>query len=311
MRKTFVKTLLELCNAHEELMLVTADLGYAVFEQFYASKPKSYLNVGVAEADMIGVSAGLATCGRRPIAYSITPFISIRCLEQVRVDVCYHNLPIMLVGTGAGLCYGTLGPTHHGTEDLSLMRSLPNMTVTAPADKWELEHLFKQGFELSAPFYMRIGRAVEPEVHTGQKKPQIKLGKGAVVREEGSDFAIIATGNAVYSGLQALQKLSGAGHKGKLISMHTIKPLDTELVGKLGNSMPLFTLEEHSIVGGLGSAVAEFLADAGIRPDSFARIALPDAFQKKVGSHDFLRWQSGIDADSVAAKIKAKLEGKK
>ena len=137
MRKTLVDTLSKAALSDSQLVLLTADLGYSVFEGFAKEHPAQFVNTGIAEADMIGISAGLALCGKRPVAYSIAPFITIRCLEQVRVDVCYHNLPIVLIGSGAGLCYGTLGPTHHGTEDLALMRAMPNMTVLAPCDPHE------------------------------------------------------------------------------------------------------------------------------------------------------------------------------
>ena len=301
MRKTFVKTLLELGESHPELMVVTADLGYSVFEPFMAKMPSQYLNVGIAEADMIGISAGLATCGKRPIAYSITPFISIRALEQVRMDVCYHELPVLLIGTGAGLCYGTLGPTHHGTEDIALMRAMPNMTVLAPCDPYELEHLLRQAFEAKKPAYMRIGRSVEPAVY-GEKKPKIRIGKGSLVAEYGNDFAIIACGNMVWTGLQALELLKKQGLNGTLVSMHTIKPLDSELVLHLAGQMPLVSLEEHTLIGGLGSAIAELLADSQA-PQKLLRIGLPDAFQKKVGTHDYLRKVNGLDPEPVGKRI--------
>ncbi len=303
MRKMFVKTLLELCEANPQLMVVTADLGYSVFEQFIQAKPRNYLNVGVAEADMIGISAGLALSGKQPIAYSITPFATARCLEQIRMDICYHELPVIIVGTGAGLSYGTLGPTHHGTEDLALMRALPNMTVTAPCDSHELSQVFRQLFESKKPGYMRIGRSHEPEVYTSGDKPLVALGKGSIVSDFGNEFAIISCGNLVSAGLQAAESLKANGVKGKLVSMHTIKPLDGKLITELGAKMPIITLEEHSLIGGLGSAVAECLMDSGVSPPAFRRLALPDSFQKKIGTQEFLRKANGIDAQSVEKEI--------
>ncbi|OIO22702.1 hypothetical protein COT30_03440 [Candidatus Micrarchaeota archaeon CG08_land_8_20_14_0_20_49_17] len=303
MRKMFVKTLLELSEANPQLMVVTADLGYSVFEQFIQAKPQNYLNVGVAEADMIGISAGLALSGKHPIAYSITPFATARCLEQIRMDICYHELPVIIVGTGAGLSYGTLGPTHHGTEDLALMRALPNMTVTAPCDSLELSQVFRQLFKSKKPGYMRIGRSNEPEVYTTGEKPRVALGKGVVAADFGNEFAIISCGNLVSTGLQVAESLRAKGIKGKLVSMHTIKPLDGKLVTELGAKMPIITLEEHSIIGGLGSAVAECLMDSGVSPPAFRRLALPDSFQKKIGTQEFLRKANGIDAQSVEKEI--------
>ena len=302
MRKTLVKTIFSLLEKDPGVVLVTADLGYSVFEPIIDKKLGNFVNVGIAEANMIGVCAGLALCGKRPIAYSITPFITIRDLEQVRVDVCYHNLPVILVGAGAGLCYGSLGPTHHGTEDLALMRAMPNIAVLAPCDPHELEALLLQAYSRAGPAYIRIGRATEPEVYTGDKKPEIALGKGVVVKEYGKDFALIACGNMVHTGMQALEALKKRGKKGTLVSMHTIKPLDSQLVARLASGMPLVTLEEHTIIGGLGSAVSECLTDSG-KCQKLLRIALPDSFQKKVGTHDFLRKASGIDPESVQRRI--------
>lgn len=302
MRKTLVKTIFSLLEKDPGVMLVTADLGYSVFEPIVQQKPENFLNVGIAEANMIGISAGLALCGKRPIAYSITPFITIRDLEQVRVDVCYHNQPVILVGAGAGLCYGTLGPTHHGTEDIALMRAMPNMAVLAPCDPHELEALLLQAYSRAGPAYIRIGRATEPAVYTEEKKPEVKLGKGIVVREYGKDFALIACGNMVWVGLQAVECLKQQGIRGTLVSMHTVKPIDSELIASLALQSPIATLEEHTIMGGLGSTVSECLTDS-LSSQKLLRIALPDAFQKKVGTHDFLRKQNGIDPDSVARRI--------
>jgi len=310
MRKTLVRTIFSLLEKDPGVVLVTADLGYSVFEPLAAQKPGNIINVGIAEANMIGVSSGLALCGKRPIAYSITPFIAIRDLEQVRVDVCYHNQPVIMVGAGAGLCYGSLGPTHHGTEDIALMRAMPNIAVLAPCDPHELEALLLQAYSRAGPAYIRIGRATEPAVYTDEKKPAVQLGKGIVVKEYGQGFALIACGNMVHVGLQALEKLHQQGIDGKLVSMHTIKPLDAALVASLAATSPIATLEEHTIIGGLGSAVAESLADQGIRAP-LLRIAIPDTFQKKVGTHDFLRKQNRIDPDSVASRISELIKGKK
>jgi transketolase len=309
MRKAFVKALLEEAEGNPNLMVLTADLGYSVFEDFAKKHKDRFVNMGIAEANMVGVAAGLAMCGKLPVAYSITPFITARPLEQVRVDVCYHNLPVLLVGTGAGLYYGTLGPTHHGTEDLALMRAMPNMTVLAPCGPYELGALVKQALRLGAPAYIRIGGSAEPEAHEGEKKPGIAIGKGAKVEELGGDFAILACDSAVFPALQALRSLSGLGKKGLLYSMHTIKPLDKKLVLSLGQEMPIFTIEEHSVVGGLGSAVLECLSDAGKTRHRVFRIALPDAFQKQVGTRDYLRKANGLDSESIKNRILESLKG--
>lgn len=303
MRKTLVNALLSISAKDPELMVVTADLGYSVFEPFIAARPKNYLNVGIAEQNMVGVCAGLALSGKRPIAYSITPFITLRVLEQIKLDVCYHNLPVILIGSGAGLCYGSLGPTHHGSDDLAHMRAIPNMNVIAPADPVELGQLFEQAYGLGKPLYMRIGRSTEPAVHSPDNPPKIKFGESTLVKDFGSDFALLACGNMVWVGLQALERLNSKGIKGRLYSVHTIKPIDSKLLDRLGGNIPVITLEEHTIVGGLGTSVAEYFMDNGIRPAKFKRIAIPDVFQKKVGSHEFLRKLNGISIDGVESAI--------
>ncbi|PIT83933.1 1-deoxy-D-xylulose-5-phosphate synthase [Candidatus Micrarchaeota archaeon CG10_big_fil_rev_8_21_14_0_10_45_29] len=305
MRKTFVEKLLLYAKKYPSLMVVTGDLGYSVFEPFMQKFPEKFINAGIAEQNMMGMSAGLALSGKIVFAYSITPFATVRPLEQIRVDICYHNLPVRIIGTGAGLSYGTLGPTHHGTEDLALMRAMPNMAVCAPADKYELAKIMDASMKMKTPLYIRIGRSQEPDVHSFP--PPLKIGKGLEVYSKGGDFAIISCGNMVHTALQAAAILFKEGKKGKVISMHTIKPLDSALVLSLAKKMPLFTLEEHSIIGGLGSAVAETLADAGVCPPVFERFALPDAFQKAVGKHEFLRMKNGLTPEAVAKKIIKKL----
>jgi transketolase len=307
MRKAFVSSLLSLAQEKPELVLLTGDLGYSVFEPFMQKHPSQYINAGIAEADMVGMSAGLALCGKRPIAYSITPFITMRPYEQVRLDVCYHNLPVLLVASGAGLAYGTLGPTHHGTEDIAAMRALPNMTVLAPCSPHELSGLMPQAMALRSPCYMRIGRGTEPEAYPEGSKPKVALGKAQQVASLGSDFAMFACGNIMKNALDALSLLQKQGLNGSLYSMHTVKPLDSGLVLSLAKKMPVFTVEEHSIVGGLGSAVAECLSDAGVHPAGFARIALPDSFQKKIGGQDFLRGQCGLLPPQIASTISSAL----
>lgn len=309
MRKTFVGKLLSLADRHPELMVATGDLGYAVFEPFIAKFPDQYINCGVAEQDLMGMSAGLAMEGKTVFAYSITPFATIRPLEQIRMDICYHKLPVRVVGSGAGLSYGTLGPSHHGTEDLALMRAMPNMVVSAPADRHELAVLMELALTYKGPMYLRIGRSSEPDVHAFE--PKLEIGKGIIVSDAGPDFALISCGNMVWTALEAAKRLQAMGKKGIVISMPFVKPLDEKMVLDFGGRMPVFTLEEHSIIGGLGSAVAEALMDGDVRPPAFERIALPDDFQHKVGKHDFLRRVNGLTPEAVAKKIESKLGARK
>ena len=308
MRQTLVSKLMEFAERDPQMMVVSGDLGYSVFEPFMAKRPDQFINVGIAEQNMIGLSAGLALSGKNVFAYSITPFASVRPLEQIRMDVCYHRLPVRIIGTGAGLSYGTLGPSHHGTEDLALMRAMPNMMVCAPADKHELAAIMDLAVKHDGPMYIRIGRASEPDVHA--KPPALSPGQGAMVFDEGDDFAILACGNMVFESIQAARKLAEGPHaqRGKVVSMPFVKPLDEKLVLKLAAGMPIFTAEEHSRIGGLGSAVAEALADGGVRAPAFKRFALPDAFQKRVGTHAYLRALNGLDATSLSKHIRRCIE---
>jgi len=308
MRKALVETLIGVASKDPTLFVLSADLGYGVFEQFSKEHPGRFINTGIAEADMIGVAAGLALSGKKAVAYSIATFATARCLEQVRLDACYHNLPITIIGTGAGLCYGTLGPTHHGTEDIALMRATPNMAVLAPCDRHELAALLLLAIKQGTPAYIRIGRSTEPDVYS--TRPDVQIGKGSEVKSFGDDFALLACGNMASTGLECISRLEKKGFSGKLISMHTIKPLDSNLVSSLAGKMPIITLEEHSIIGGLGSAVAECISDSGVGRARLLRIAIPDSFQKKVGSHAYLRAQSGLDIDSVEKAVLGFLGGK-
>jgi len=306
MRQTFVQKLMDLASKNSNLMIITGDLGYSVFEPIMQKYPNNFLNVGIAEQNMIGIAAGMALSKKRVYVYSITPFSTARPLDQIRMDVCYHNLPVTIIGTGAGLSYGTLGPSHHGTEDLALMRALPNMVVCAPADKFEFSKLMDISSNSKSPMYMRIGRSKEPDVYMAV--PNLKIGKALSVFDEGNDFAILACGNMVHNSIKSAKLLGEKGKKGKVYSMHTLKPIDEKLIISLAKKMPIFTCEEHSIIGGLASAVSETLAKNSLCPKKYHNFALPDAFQKKIGSHDFLRLQNGLDVNSIANKILKKLD---
>lgn len=298
MRPTFARTLTELAEQDARVALVIGDVGFGVIEGFAARFPERFLNVGVAEANLAGVSAGLALAGARPFMYSIANFPTLRCLEQIRNDICYNGAPVVIVGVGGGLAYGSLGATHHATEDLAVMRALPGMTVVAPADPIETELATRAALALGAPLYLRLGRSGDPSVH--ETRPRFTLGRAIVVRE-GTDLTLLATGAIVRSALDAAALLAGAGVSTRVVSVHTVKPLDADAVRQAVEVTPaLMTVEEHSIVGGLGSAVAEVLADGGLRPRTFARLGLPDAFGHRIGGRDHLLAHAGLDAPGIA-----------
>ena len=301
MRPTFARTLVELAEADDRICLVIGDVGFGVIEPFARRFPDRFLNVGVAEANLAGVSAGLALAGARPFMYSIANFPTLRCLEQIRNDICYNRAPVVIVGVGGGLAYGSLGATHHATEDLAVMRSLPGMTVVAPADPIETELATRAAAALGAPVYLRIGRSGDPAVHASA--PPFAIGRANVVRE-GADLTIIATGAIVHEALEGARLLEGSGISARVLSMHTVKPIDRAAIARaVRETGAVVTVEEHSIVGGLGSAVAEIVADDDLHPRAFRRLGLPDAFAHAIGSRDHLLRTAGLDARGIAASV--------
>lgn len=293
MRREFADELGKLAIQDPRIVLLSGDIGNNLFGPFKQGAPGRFYNCGVAEANMTGVAAGLAMCGLRPVTYTITPFNTTRCLEQIRDDIAYHNLPVLIIGTGSGLSYAPLGCTHHSCEDLSFLRSIPNMTVLAPADAWEVRSLLHEVFKKEGPTYMRIGKTGEPLIHTSM--PSLKIGKAHLIRE-GKEIAILSAGNMLPTAMNV--ELDAA-----VYSFHTIKPLDEELLRMLFESYSLIvTIEEHSLIGGLGAAVAEWLADHPSKA-RLLRFGTPDRFPHPIGSQNFLRNQFGLESKNITQAI--------
>ncbi len=288
MRTMFIKELTKLAIEDPRIWLLTADLGYSVLEQFEEAVPDRYMNVGVAEQNLAGMAAGIAHCGNIPFIYSIANFPTMRCLEQIRNDMCYHGYPVRIVSVGGGFSYGSQGYTHHGVEDFAVMRSLLGMTVIAPCDPVETKALIEQSMHVDTPVYFRLGKAGEPLVHP--EDAQIQLGRAAVVRN-GTDLTFIAIGAIVKHAQDVAEYM--AVHDGiniRVLSMHTLKPLDKEAVLKAAKeTQGIVTIEEHSITGGLGSAVAEVLAEDCEDKVSFQRYGLADQKYSLIGDQKFLR----------------------
>lgn len=301
MRGAFFNTLLALAEQDPRIHLLVGDLGFAVTDGFRKRFPDRFLNVGVAEQNMTGVAAGMALSGKIVFTYSIANFPILRCLEQVRNDVCYHKANVKIVAVGGGLAYGSLGPTHHCVEDLAILRALPEMVVLAPGDPAEAEGATEAAAAHEGPCYLRLGRAGEPAVHRGPIKFQ--LGK-AIELTSGNDLTIISTGGMLETAVQAAALLGKTGLQTRVVSMHTVKPLDREAVlAAARETRAIFTLEEHSVVGGLGGAVAEVLAESGERPVTFRRFGLPSAFCCTVGSQEYLRVHYGLVPDALAKSV--------
>lgn len=300
MRSTFIETLLRCAKEDKDIILLTADLGFKLFDDYRAILPDQFINVGVAEQNMLNVATGLALSKKRPYCYSMVPFLTMRAFEQIRIGACNHKLPITLVGVGGGLSYGMEGMTHHGFEDVSIMRSLPGMTVTAPADPVECAAIINESVSYKGPLFVRLGKNDDPIIHkTGTN---VKIGKGIVVNE-GRDVCILATGSMLSLGVELIKEIVKHGLNPTVVSIHTVKPLDEDLVLKLAAKHgAIFTIEEHSIIGGLGSAVAECLAEAGFS-GKFKRLGLPDRYCKEIGGHAHLLGSVGLTAAKLAEAI--------
>ncbi|HOO78373.1 MAG TPA: transketolase C-terminal domain-containing protein [bacterium] len=305
MRQGFIRTVMDLAAEREDVYLVTADTGFTILERFRERYPDRYLNVGIAEAAMVGVAAGLALSGKRVFCYTIVPFATMRCFEQIRVDLCYQKLPVALVGVGQGLTYGTAGATHHAIEDIAVMRALPGMTVICPGDALETARAVRASLELDGPCYIRIGKSGEPPVHESEDF-EFEIGKGCLLRP-GRGLALIATSNMVEPALRVAEALAAAGEDPAVVSMHTVKPLDRGLLEELSRTCPLLaTMEEHSLIGGLGSAVAEAVVDGNL-PVKVVRFGIPDTYAPVAGSQDYLRELLGFSPAHVAARLKEEL----
>lgn len=301
MRDVFVRELMRLAEVNPKVFLITGDLGFGVLEQFEQRFPRQYLNVGVAEQNMTGVATGLALEGRIVFTYSIANFPLLRCLEQVRNDVCYHRANVKIVSIGAGFSYGSVGASHHATEDISIARAIPNLTVISPGDDWEAAEATAALCDSPEPALLRLDRASVPSTRCGDEK--FVVGQARVLRN-GHDISLVSTGAMLPVALQSADQLAKQGVLCRVIHYHTIKPLHVEpLLAACRETGGILTLEEHTVVGGFGGSVAETLLEQGGRPGFFWRVGLRSGFSSVVGSQNYLRQVYGLDAPSVVAKV--------
>ena len=304
MRTAFIKTLEKIASEDDSIFLIVGDLGFGVTNNFSENLPKQFLNSGIAEQNMIGIAAGMALTGKTVITYSIANFPTLRPYEQIRNDVCYHNANVKIVAVGGGFCYGALGPTHFATEDLAVMRSLPNITVLAPGDPWEASAATEAMLKHKGPVYLRLGRAGEPFVHSNDI--EFKIGK-AIKIKEGNDITIFAIGGMVYNSMKAAELLEKKGISVRLISIGSLKPLDEDcIIESAKHTKAIVTVEEHSLIGGLGSAVAEVLCESRLNVP-FKRLGIPSEFPDRVGDQEwfhskYMLTQEGI-SDSISEFI--------
>lgn len=282
------------------IMFMTGDLGFGVIDEYQRSFPDQFINAGVAEQNMTGLAAGLASCGRIVFTYSIANFPTLRTLEQVRNDVCYHDLNVKIVAIGGGTAYGSLGYSHHAIEDLAIMRALPNITVVAPGDPVEAEAATRGLAEAPGPAYLRLGRAGEPAVH--EAGVSFEVGKAIRVRP-GSDVTLISTGGMLATTVEAADLCTAAGVDAGVLSMHTVKPLDLEAIAQASAATSLLvSVEEHSLAGGLGGAIAEAVMDGDLRA-RLLRIGMPSEPTYEVGSNEYLLGHYGLTAEAISRRV--------
>ncbi|MDD5262510.1 MAG: transketolase C-terminal domain-containing protein [Methylacidiphilales bacterium] len=301
MRNAFAKEITTLAQQDERIVLLSADIGNRLFDDFKEKCPGRFYNCGVAEANMIGVAAGMALSGLRPVCYTITNFITYRCLEQIRIDLCYHHQPVVVVGTGAGLSYASLGYTHQSCEEMGMLRLLPGLAVVAPADSMEVRAGLRAALQQPGPVYMRIGKKGEPNVH--QSLPDFTIGRAISVRE-GTGACILSAGTMLSVAIQAAELLATRGISAQVASFHTIKPLDVEFLTKVFSKFKaVATVEEHSVLGGLGGAVAEWLSEQTAPQARLLRFGTRDEILHETCEQSSARKIFGLTPEHIAEGI--------
>jgi transketolase len=300
-RTAFINELFALAKQDDRIVLIVGDLGFGVVTPFMEQLPRQFLNAGVAEQNMTGMAVGMALSGKIALTYSIANFPTLRCLEQVRNDICYHNANVKVVSVGGGFTYGAMGATHHAIEDLAVMRALPGLLVVAPGDPVEARAATRAVIEYSGPCYVRLGKAGEPVVH--QSSINFELGK-AIHMREGRDATLISIGGILQNTVRAAERLAKKGIETRVLSMHTLKPLDVEAVlAAAQETEAIFTIEEHSILGGLGTAVAEVLAETEGIKAPLKRIGVPPAFSSHIGTQEYMLQCHGLTDEAIALTV--------
>ncbi|MBO4303780.1 MAG: transketolase [Lentisphaeria bacterium] len=301
MRKAFNEELLKIAKTDPRVFMILADIGYGEIEPFANAFPDRFINCGVAEQNMTGVACGVAMEGNIAITYSIANFPTLRCFEQIRNDVCYHNANVKIVIIGGGLAYGPLGISHHSTEDLAVMRALPNMVCLSPCDIPEAREAVKAMMAYNGPVYYRCGYKGEKDIH--EKSVSFRIGGSAEVKG-GRDLTVLFTGTVGINAKEAVLEAAREGIDCRLVSMYSIKPIDKEAILRAATETgKIITVEEHNLYGGLGGAVAEVLCDANVSC-KFKRMALPDVNVSKIGSQEWLRDQYGLGVKDILAEIR-------
>lgn len=305
MRDTVIRTLIELGKEDKDVELITGDLGFGVLKSFWETLPNQFINAGIAEQNMTGVAAGMALEGKKVFTYSIGNFPTLRCLEQIRNDCAYHNANVNVICVGGGYVYGSLGMSHHATEDIAILRALPDVTVICPGDPVEAALAVKKIAQTDGTCYLRLGRGGEQNVNTVIK--EFEIGKAYKLRDAknmNKKVAVFSTGAILEETKKACDMLEEQGIAVEQYSFPTVKPIDRKVIEDCANRFDnIFTVEEHNIVGGFGGAVAEVLAECGGKA-KLHRIGIDDFYCIEVGSQAYLREQVGINAEGIVRKVK-------
>jgi len=305
MRDSFVDTLFRMACLDKDIVLLTADLGFGIFEKFEKLRGQ-YYNVGISEQNMIGVASGLALLGKKIVVYSIGNFPTLRCLEQIRNDACYHELNITIVSSGGGFSYGSLGMSHHATEDLSVMRSMPKIIVLSPCTSSEAGYAIAALLKEDGVGYLRLDKSSASDTVL---KHVFSIGSSKRFLK-GSDITLIATGGILEEVIDASYELKKVNIKARVVGMYSIKPIDkNEIVDAARTTGGIVTIEEHNLDGGLGSAVSEVCMDNGSYPKRFLRLGMDNTYTTIVGSQKYLRSRYGIDSVTIVEKVKSLIQG--
>lgn len=301
MRDGIINEIYNIMAKNKDTYMLTGDLGYNTLEKIEKGFSERFINVGVAEQNMIGIASGLALSGKKIYIYSIIPFLIMRCYEQIRNDICYHDLDITLIGIGAGLAYGILSNTHFALEDIAILRPLPNMNIFSPSDEIEAVAGIKYLASYKHPAYIRVGLREEATINISNYK--FHFGKASVI-QRGADITIFTTGSITDEVIKASKMLESFKRiVPTIINIHTIKPLDKAFILKEAKEAKvIFTVEEHGIIGGLGSAISEIVSES-YYPKRVIKIGTQDLSVKFVGTRSYLRKTLGLDADGIYQKI--------
>ena len=303
MRDAFAKEVKLLAENNNEIVLLSGDIGNRMFDDYKKVAPDRFLNCGIAEANMMSMASGMALSGLKPIIYTITPFTTTRCLEQIRIGVAYHEAPVIIVGTGSGLSYSELGPTHHSLEDIAIMKSIPGINILTPSDKQELVFQLRESVLCNKPTYMRIGKKGEPDIF--QSKDNLGIGRANLI-SEGQDILIIAIGPIVSEAIEASRILKQSGINIGVATMGSIRPLDEDFLKTMiqSNYKKWITLEEHGTFGGLGTTLVEWLFANNLKNIELKKCGIPDLFIHELGNQKFTRQKYAMDSAGIIELIK-------